>query len=199
MFKKSANELKNIRCLTVTGVLVAAYVTLNSPLLSYNTDVLKITFGFLALAAIGMLFGPVVAVIASVPCDIIAAYIGHLGVNPIFTIPKILEGLIYGIFLYGMANSGNIRKSVLNQAVWSVWQVMRIVLARFLVMSVCYLLVNSLLLYYITKVSSNAFGVFMYPRFVKNAIQFPVDLALMFVILPPIGVIYKKAKGAAVL
>lgn len=199
MFKKSANELKSVKCLTVTGVLVAAYVTLNSPLLSYNTDVLKITFGFLALAAIGMLFGPVVAVIAAFPCDIVTALIGHLGINPIFTAPKILEGLIYGIFLYGMLNSRDERKSAPKQAAWAVWQVARIVLARFLVMSVCYLLINSLLLYYVTKVSKNAFRVFLYPRFVKNAIQFPVDLALMFVLLPSIGVIYKKAKGATAL
>jgi len=188
MFKKSANELKSIRCLATTGVLIAVYVTMNSPIFSINTEMLKITFGYLALAAIGMLFGPVVAVIAAVPCDIIAAMIGSLGINPVFTIPKILEGLIYGIFLYGYglrsANSGG--------AGWAAWQVGRIVLARFLIMSLVYLVLNSFLIYTIYGVSADSFAAFMAPRVVKNAIQFPIDLALMFLFLPVLGVAYNK-------
>ncbi|MCL2633597.1 MAG: folate family ECF transporter S component [Oscillospiraceae bacterium] len=195
LFKDSAKELKNIRCLATTGILIAAYVVMNSPLLSLNTEVLKITFGYLALAAIAMLYGPVVAMIAAVPCDIITALVvGSLGVNLVYTLPKILEALIYGMLLYGYGkrlSSGD----RLHQPWWAAWQVIRIVLARFLVMSLCYLLLNSYLLYFIMGVSSNTFAVFMYPRFVKNVIQFPIDLALMLVLLPILGTLHIRVKS----
>ena len=204
MFKHSAAELKSIRCLTVTGVLVACYVVLNSPLLSYNTEVLKITFGYLALAAIGMLYGPVVAIIAAIPCDIVTALTVGLGVNPFFTLPKILEGLIYGILLYGYARRTTTEKSpVLQQIGWASWQVMRIVFARLLVVVLCHFILNSFLVLFIVLppgraeeiLTTQSFWVWAFARSgVKNIIQFPVDLAMMFVFLPVLGTVHNKLK-----
>jgi ECF transporter S component (folate family) len=193
-FRKSAGELKSVRCLAATGILVAAYVTMNA-LLAVNTETLKITFGYLALATIGMLYGPVVAALAAVPCDVITALTGSLGINPVFTVPKILEGIIYGGFLYGYASRKD-RKGTASQIKWASWQIMRIFAARFSVVAVCYLLINSCLLYYVTGVSGDSFAVFMYPRYVKNVIQLPVDLALMFTLLPVLGALHNKTKRA---
>ncbi|MDR0222944.1 MAG: folate family ECF transporter S component [Oscillospiraceae bacterium] len=213
MFKRSAKELKSVRSLATTGALIAVYVVMNA-FLAVNTEMLKITFGYIALAAIGMLYGPAVAAIAAVPCDIITSMAGSLGTNPVFTFPKILEGAIYGIFLYGYASrrveggaaggeaggaaggaAGGKAGGKANQVKWASWQVMRIVAARFFVMAACYLFLNSYLLFYVMGVSGNSFSAFMYPRYVKNVIQFPLDLALMFAVLPPFGAVYRKLEA----
>ena len=106
MFKRSAGELKSVQCLAVTGVLSALYIVLNA-FVSLNIGApLRITFGFLALAIIGMLYGPVVAVIAAIPCDLLAAtFDPNNAMNPVFTPNRMLEGLIYGMLLYGLLNA----------------------------------------------------------------------------------------------
>jgi ECF transporter S component (folate family) len=194
MFKRSANELKSVQCLAVTGILIAVYVVMNS-YLAFNSEIIKITFGYLALAAVGMLFGPVAAVIAAIACDLISAVLVGQGINLFFTIPKIIEGLIYGIFLYGYAGrSGNNSRGVM----WAAWQVMRIVIARLLVMSLVYFVLNSyliLIIYSPASASGLTFWAWAWARSgVKNVIQFPVDLALMFTFLPAIALIYNKSR-----
>ena len=103
-FGKSAFELRSIRCLTVTGVLIALDLVLK--LLSINiTNDLKITFAYLALATIGMLYGPTVAFIAGALTDIIGFFIktdGGGGFSPLFTLIEAIGAMIYGIFLYGL-------------------------------------------------------------------------------------------------
>lgn len=103
-FGKSAFELKSLRCLTVTGVLIALDLVLK--LFSINiTNDLKITFAYLALATIGMLFGPTVAFIAGALTDIIGFLIkaeGGGAFSPLFTLIEAVGAMIYGIFLYGM-------------------------------------------------------------------------------------------------
>ena len=187
MFKRSANELKSIQCLAVTGVLVAIYVVMNA-YIAVNTEVLKITFGFLALATIGMLYGPVVAMIAAIPCDIITALLAGMGINFAFTPVKIIEGFIYGIFLYGFAK---------NHKINFILQGLRILIPRLLVVLVCHVILNSLLIYFII-LSADArenlnFGAFLTPRLSKNAVQFPIDVLLMWIVLPVAGLAYKKS------
>ncbi len=64
-FKKSFEELKSIRCLTVTALLIGVSVALKFVMIM-PSETLKISFAFVGLAAIGMLYGPVVAGLAGV-------------------------------------------------------------------------------------------------------------------------------------
>lgn len=69
-FKKSFEELKSIRCLTVTALLIGVSVALKFVMIM-PSETLKISFAFVGLAAIGMLYGPVVAGLAGVVTDVI--------------------------------------------------------------------------------------------------------------------------------
>ena len=56
-FKKSAQELKSVRCIAVTAVLIALACILKT-LTIQPMPTLKIGFAFVAIASIGMLYGP---------------------------------------------------------------------------------------------------------------------------------------------
>ena len=72
-FKKSAAELKNIKCIAVTGMLIAIAIVLRSIAIQITPD-LRIVFSFLAIITIAMLFGPVVAA----PAALLTDFIGFL-------------------------------------------------------------------------------------------------------------------------
>ncbi len=101
MFKDSALELKKLRCITVTAMLIALNLALKSVTV-YVTDDLKISFSFLALAAIGMLFGPTVSFLSGAVTDILGLLIANTigAFNPLFTLVEAMGGMLYGLFLY---------------------------------------------------------------------------------------------------
>lgn len=99
-FGRSASELTKIKCLTVTGVLIALDIVLKMVSIKVTAD-LKITFSFIALATIGMLFGPTVSFLAGAITDILGYFISpEGGFNPLFTIIEAVGAMIYGVFLY---------------------------------------------------------------------------------------------------
>ncbi len=101
MFRDSALELKNLRCITVTAMLIALNLALKSVTI-YVTDDLKISFSFLALAAIGMLFGPTVSFLSGAITDILGLLIANTigAFNPLFTLVEAVGAMLYGLFLY---------------------------------------------------------------------------------------------------
>lgn len=103
-FGRSALELRSIRCLTVTGVLIALDVVLKIFSIRITSD-LKITFAYLALATIGMLFGPTVGFLAGIVTDLVGFLFtldGGGGFSPLFTLIEAIGAMIYGIFLYDL-------------------------------------------------------------------------------------------------
>ncbi len=101
-FKKSFEELKSIRCLTVTALLIGISIALKFVMIM-PSETLKISFAFVGLAAIGMLYGPVVAGLAGVVTDVIGFLVKPTGAfSPIFTLVEVAGAVIYGIFLYGL-------------------------------------------------------------------------------------------------
>ena len=101
MFKDSALEFKKLRCITVTAMLIALNLALKSVTV-YVTDDLKISFSFLALAAIGMLFGPTVSFLSGAVTDILGLLIANTigAFNPLFTLVEAVGAMLYGLFLY---------------------------------------------------------------------------------------------------
>lgn len=199
MFRESAQELKSIRCLTTTGILSAIFIILNTYAPVFN-ETLSIRFGYLALATVGMLYGPVVAVIAAVPCDILVGTLSPFAMIPAFIPSRMLEAFIYGVFLYGYASRG--AESDKSGAGWAAWQVMRIVIARFLAVALSYFIINSLIVLFLILppgraeqlLSEQSFFVWAFARTgLKSIAQFPVDLALMFTLLPAVNTAYRKA------
>ena len=101
-FGRSAYELRSLRCITVTGVLIALDLVLKLFSIPISND-LKITFAYIALAAVGMLFGPTVAFLAGTITDVIGFLLKpDGGFSPLFTIIEAVGAMIYGIFLYDL-------------------------------------------------------------------------------------------------
>ena len=194
MFKKSALEMKNLRCITVTAMMIALSLALKSVTI-YVTDDLKISFSFIALATIGMLFGPTVGFLAGTVTDILGLLIQQQmsAFNPIFTFVEAMGGMLYGLFLYNISFNKIENKNGKFFTKSDTLQLLRIVLAKLAVAVVCNIILTPLAMY-ITGVWAweTMITVKIPARLIKNAIQVPVDCILLFAILPPILAAYKS-------
>lgn len=205
-FKKSAAELKSLRCLCVTAILIALDLVLKSVATINVTKDMKITFAFLALASVGMLFGPVVAFLAGTVTDILGMLIANnIGAfNPMFTLIEALGAMIYGIFLYDLrfSDSNTLGGKFTNKN--DIKQLLRIVLSKVTVVIVCNLILTPLALIVSNSMEAGTFVyapvLAKYPvRLIKNAVQCPVDIVLLFAVLPIISTAYNRVFKRGVL
>ena len=106
LFRQSVQQGKGVQALAVTAMFVALLIVFNR-LIIWAAPTLKIGFGFLALACIARLYGPVMAMKAGAIADIVSYILYPVGgfYFPGFTLTKLLEGMIYGCCLYGGALS----------------------------------------------------------------------------------------------
>lgn len=168
LFVRSAKELKSLRCLSVTAMLIALDIVLKLTVSIEVTESLKISFAFVALAAIGMLYGPTVGFIAGFITDLLGFIIKPTGAFDIrFTLIEATGALIYGLFLYNSV-SGK-------------WFVPRIVAAKTSVVIVCNLWLTT---WAVSSMMGKGFFAMLPARAVKNMIQLPVDIFIMALFLP---------------
>lgn len=156
---------KNIttEMIVIMGLMIALEVVL-SKVLSINISFLRIGFGFLPIAILAILYGPVRAAIAYGIGDIIGAFLFPTGSFFIgFTISSILTGLILGIVLYGH----------------------RITFVRALIASTFVCLFVNLLIntYWLTFfIDGSTFSTLLASRAVKEIVAIPVMAILITVI-----------------
>ncbi len=186
MFSSSAKELNNVRCLAVTGMLLALAIVIRSFSIEITPEI-RISFGFIPIAAIGMLYGPVVCGMSNFLLDILGYLIDNKsgrGYYPPLALVTIIAGIIYGVFLY--------RKQL---------GFIFIALSRVVVVLFCNVILNSYILYtgligrtldFADRTSLNSFYVWFTPRVIKNVVQLPFDIILLCVSLPAIFLAYKK-------
>lgn len=197
-FKKSALELKKLHCLCVTAILIALDLVLKTFVNVQITDDLKLSFAFVAVAAIGMLFGPTVAGAACLITDVLGYLIKPSGAfNPMFTIIEMTGGIIYGIFLYNLRFSDSKTLAGKFADKNDVKQITRIILAKVAVVIVCNLILTPLAIIISNSMEAGAWvyapTLAKYPvRLVKNAIQCPVDCVLLLAVLPIIFTAYNR-------
>lgn len=184
IFKTSANELKNPITLAVTGMLIGLYVVLKMFATVYISTDLRITFAYLALAAIGMLFGPTVAFASGAIGDVLGYFMSPTGGGffPGYTLTYAVEGLIFGLILY---------HKIHQKYRFSFTSILRLIISRVLVIIVCYIIINTFNRYF--EMGAVAFSwPSMTARIIKNTIQLPIDIVIMSIILPSIMVAYKR-------
>lgn len=93
-------EIKDIRSLTGAAMMTTLDVILDFFRIAIS-NIMEISFSFLAVATAGMMYGPIVGGIVGGVGDIIEFIIRPTGpFFPGFTLNKILMGVIYGLFLY---------------------------------------------------------------------------------------------------
>lgn len=194
-FGKSAMELRTLRCITVTGVLIALDIVLkmtvsvNIPLETGGN--VKVSFAYLALATIGMLFGPTVSFLSGIITDII----GFLmkpdgGFSPLYTMIEGVGGLIYGVFLYGLKPL-SVHKDT-EKKHNNFIQILKIVLSKVVVVIVCNLLLTPVA-NVLSGYKSFEAELASYPlKLLKNAINCPIDCVIMVLLLFPILAAYKR-------
>lgn len=90
----------NVKKLVEISLLIALEIILTR-FCSINTPVLRIGFGFLPVAIVGMMYGPLSAAMAYTIGDILGMIIFPSGSYfPGFTLTAFLTGLVYGFVLY---------------------------------------------------------------------------------------------------
>lgn len=197
-FKKSALELKSVRCIVVTALLIALELAIKQLTIRITPD-LKISFAFLAKASIGMLYGPTVSFIAGIVSDVVSFLIKPTGTfSPLFTLQEGLAGMLYGLFLYKLRMSRinfhdkpQFKQSLKDNGK----QIARIVLGKLSVTVGINLLYTPFALVVTNSMAAGEWVwgsvLVKYPaRLLKNAIQYPVDCFMLILVLPIVATAY---------
>ncbi len=183
LFVRSAKELKSVRNLCVIAMLIALDLVLKLTVSIKISNYMTISFAFIAMAAIGMLYGPTVGFTAGMITDILGYIIKPDGAFDIrFTLIEALGGLLYGLFLYNAKNDK--------------WLIVRIVSAKATVIVICNLLLTN---WAISAIYGSGFMAILPARIIKNLAQFPVDVILLSIFLPLVLKAYTSSfKGARI-
>ena len=185
MFVTSAKEFKSIKCITITGVFIAVSMLIES--FSIDIRFAKLNFAFVAIAVIGMLFGPTVSLFAGFACDPTGGFF------PAYTLVAGLQGLIYGVCLYHKNDKHSILigNNVTNKQK-DITLFVKIVIARLIDVIVINLFINTALNLHYGFIPKAAYSSAIVARIAKNVIELVVDIPLLFIILPVCLVAYKR-------
>ncbi len=168
LFKRSALEFKSIRCLTFTAMLIALDLAIKLTTTVESSDALHISFAFVALASVSMLYGPTVGFAAGMITDLLGFVLRPSGAFDIrFTLIEALGAMIYGIFLYNAQNDR--------------WLLPRVIAAKTTVVIVCNLWLTT---WAVASLAGKGFMAMFPARAIKNLIQLPIDIILLALILP---------------
>ncbi len=156
----SVRELSNARTVAVCGMLLALKLVFG--LFTVNvSDLLKIGFSFLPIAAAGALFGPVVGGVVGAVGDVLGYFIRPTGPYfPGFTLDAFVSGFLYGLVLY--------RKAV---------KPVRTVAAKVLVTLAVNMLLNP---FWLMILYGKAFFAVFTARIATNLAMIPIDAAMLF-------------------
>ena len=155
----SNDSMSNTRRLVTIAFFIAIEVVLTR-FLSIQTEFLRIGFGFLPVACVGILYGPLWAGAAYAIGDVLGMLIFPSGSYfPGFTLSAFIIGCLYGIFLYGKDSS-----------------VRRILIPVLLVCMGVNLFVDTL---WLRILYGQAYLAILPPRIVKCVVMVPIQVVLI--------------------
>jgi ECF transporter S component (folate family) len=175
-----AANFKNVRTIALTAVLIALTVVGNGMTKIPIAMGLEIRFGFIFLATIAYLFGPVVTFAAGFITSTLAFLLfpPGLGYNVLFDLNAGLSGFIYAVFLY--------RRNYKSEY-FIVW----IVAAKVAVNFICNIIINTALL----KVYIGSFAdLVSITRVFKNVALLPGEIVLMLIVVKYVAESAKRYK-----
>lgn len=163
LFVASMFELKDIRCLVLTSLLIALSVV--ADLLNIRiwlTPELRFGVGFVLNASIAMLFGPSVGMMAGFSTDVLGYLVNSSGgaYFPGYTLTAMLTGLLYGLWLYGHRPS---RRTILG--------------AQVCINVFCHIGLNTL---WLAVTGGKAMALLLPARVVKNLLMLPFEVILLY-------------------
>lgn len=163
IFKASFMELKSVKGVVLSAILIAINVVIAFFGTIYITPDNKITLTFICTAITAMLLGPGVAGISFGITEIMQYIIRPLGAYfPGFTISNIIIGIIYGFIFYKK------KPTVLRASIASV--------------IVC-IFINILLnTYWLSILFGQGYMLLLPARIIKNLIMIPVEATVIFAV-----------------
>ncbi|MGN0708840.1 MAG: folate family ECF transporter S component [Anaerovoracaceae bacterium] len=160
------SDLKNIRVLTCSAMLLAAAVILGFLKIPVNSLV-EIRFQSVPVAAAGILLGPVMGGIIGALTDVLSYAVRPTGPYfPGFTISTAMTGIIFGLMMYGKH-----------------FDFKRLALTQITDAAAVSFLLNSLWLSMLYGVTFRQSFIMRLP---KNFVMLPIDIAILFVIMKPV-------------
>ena len=145
--------------MVIIALMVAMEIVLTR-FLSIETPIIRLSFGFVAIAVVAMLYGPVSGAMAAVLAVIIGInFFSGLTPHPGLMLTALLMGYVYGIFMH---------KHIGNRV--------RIIAAAVIVTVVLQLGLDTLWLQMITGTSYMAL---LGPRLIRTAIMLPIQIVLI--------------------
>ncbi len=192
MFQESAKEFTKIRSLVVTAMFVAISMVIET----FSIDIVfaKLNFAFLAIAVIGMLFGPCVGFVAGCACDIVGYLVHPDGAFlPAYVLVGGFQGLIYGLCLYQKMNGHSI--TFVNNTTGKQHDItlyLRAIVARLLDVVLINLLINTQLNMHYGFIPEEAYSTAIVARVAKNVIELVIDFPLLFILLPVTLAAYRR-------
>lgn len=149
------------RVMAIMAMLIALQIILSRIFTINLGDTLRINFGFVPNAVAGMLLGPVPAMIVAGLSDLMGAVLFPSGPLYLgFTLTAMMGGLFYGVFFYQ-------KEFTLKRAM----------VCKMVAMLVCNILMNTL---WLKLMYGQAFFALLPSRLIKNLIQYPLDVALLY-------------------
>lgn len=151
--------------IAISGILVALDVLLTR-VLAFNTPIMKIGLGFLAVALCGALFGPCWAAVCGALADIAGSLIFPTGAYfPGFTLTAALTGAVFGLLLRPYSKKRAVIAAVVNTVAISY-------------------LANT---YLISVISGTAYKELLAARGVQPAFMIPIQVIMLTAVLPVIA------------
>jgi ECF transporter S component (folate family) len=152
-----------VKQLVLAGLLLAAIIVLVR-FFSIQTPILRISFGFIPFVLAGWLLGPVWGAVIGVASDLLGMLLFPTSsFFPGFTLNALLEGLVYGLFLF---------ERPVDRRFF-----VRLVVSILIVHLVIQLALNTL---WIAIMLKRAFIPLLATRIVTNIVRFPIELVAMF-------------------
>lgn len=170
IFRQSAQNCRNIRALALSALFVGIIITLD--LLNVRLQItpdLRITFDYLFSSSIGMLFGPVMGIMAGF-CSDFLGYLMNSGGGayfPGYSVTAMVGGVIYGLMLYYPPKEG---KPFF----------FRCLITKGLINLICNICLNT---FWLSLTNGEAMTVLLPLRALKNlALWIPESLLLYFIL-----------------
>lgn len=187
LFRMSLDELKDLRAVIVTGLLIAVSMVIES--FTIQLGFAKINFAFLAIAAIGMLYGPSVSLIAGAMCDVLGYMVApDGGFLPLYTLIGAVQGLLYGLIAYRRISNKTGRPFDMEMMV-------RLIAARVVDVVFINLICNTAANFHYGFLRDKTVGAAIAARVVKNLLELPIDIVLITVVLTAVLKAYTAVFG----
>ena len=195
---------RRIRCLVITGMLIALSMALEG--ISIDIPYAKVNFAYIAIAVVGMLFGPSVGFFAGCIGDIVGFMVHPTGAFlPVYTLFAGLQGIIYGVTLFKCRDGRQVlfdislkkdtdggqepKKGTLSELA------LRIIIARTLDVVLINLICNTTANYHYKFITADTLSAAIKIRIIKNIAELPADFIILFAVMPAVLAAYKTISG----